>query len=289
MTVTEAPAPRAAAGGGLSGEEVVVAGFQRLLVAPTGTAAPDGIDAEYPAAWYDLGYTTEDGITFSFGLDTDTLMTSQSLDPVRMLTTGRPKTVAGSLRQFNRENLTLALGGGTWSGNAQDGFEFEPAPSSFIDERMVSVEFEDGNKKARFFGRRTMVSEAVEFTLVNTAGLVFPLTFTVLAAEPNTYWWQANAAMLGEADGGPAVPPNPTVTGVTPSTGDPDDTVALAGTNFAANMTVRFGSASATNVVRTSATAASCTVPAGTGSVAVEVTNPGALAPGTLPNGFTYN
>jgi len=286
MTVTEA-APRAATGG-LSGEEVVVAGFQRLLVAPTGTLPPAGIDTEYGTDWYDLGYTTEDGITFSFGLDTDTLMTSQSLDPVRMLTTGRPKTVAGSLRQFNKENLRLALGGGEWSGNAQDGFEFEPAPSSFIDERMVSVEFEDGAKKARFFGRRTMVSEAVEFTLVNTAGLVFPLTFTVLAAEPNTFWWQANAAMLGETDGGAAPPPNPTITSVTPDTGDPGDPVALAGTNFAANMTVRFGSASATNVVRTSATAATCTVPAGTGSVAVEVTNPGALAPGTLPNGFTY-
>jgi hypothetical protein len=200
MTVT-APAPRAATGG-LSGEEVVVAGFQRLLVAPVGTAAPDGIEDEYPAAWYDLGYTTEDGITFSFGLDTDTLMTSQSLDPVRMLTTARPKTVAGSLRQFNRETVTLALGGGSWSGDADDGFVFEPAPSSFIDERMVSVEFEDGAKKARFFGRRTMVSEAVEFTLVNTAGLVFPLTFTVLAAEPTTYWWQANAEMLGEGGAG---------------------------------------------------------------------------------------
>jgi hypothetical protein len=286
MTVTEAPAPRAA-NGGLSGEEVVVAGFQRLLVAPVGTAAPDGIAAEYPPAWYDLGYTTEDGITFSFGLDTDTLMTSQSLDPVRMLTTGRPKTVAGSLRQFNKENLTLALGGGTWSGDALDGFEFEPAPSSFIDERMVSVEFEDGNKKARFFGRRTMVSEAVEFTLVNTAGLVFPLTFTVLAAEPNTYWWQANAAMLGEA-GGPGAPPNPTLISVTPNTGEPGDTVALAGTNFAENMTVRFGAAAATAVVRISATAATCQVPAGSGTVAVEVTNPGAVAPGSLPGGFTY-
>ncbi len=286
MTITApAPAPQAATGG-LDGSQVRVAGFQRLLVAPTATAFPDDIDTEPEAAWIDLGYTTEDGIVFSFGLDTDDLMTSQSLDPVRKLTTARPKTVNGSLRQFNRETLTLALGGGTWT---EDGgtHEFHPAPSSYIDERALMVEFADGAAKARFCGRRTMVSEAVEFTLVNTAGLVFPLTFSVLAAEPDTYFWQTNAEMLGES--GPA-PLAPTVSAVTPNSGDPGDAVTLTGTNFAANLAVTFGGTAASSVVRQSPTSANCMVPAGTPGAAVDVvvTNPGAGFD-TLVGGFTYS
>ena len=99
MTVT-APAPTPPQGG-MDGNQIIVAGMQRILVAPVGTAPPDDIAEEPRADWTDLGYTTEDGIAFSFGLDTDDLMTSQSLDPVRKLTTARPKTVTASLRQFN--------------------------------------------------------------------------------------------------------------------------------------------------------------------------------------------
>jgi hypothetical protein len=288
MTIT-APAPMAATGG-LDGTQVVVAGFQRLLVAAVGSDFPEGIGTEPDADWTDLGYTTEDGITFSFGLDTDDLMTSQSLDPVRKLTTARPKTVAGSLRQFNRDTLTLALGGGTWTGDDDEGWEFHPALSSFIDERAVIVEFADGDKRARFCGRRTMVSEAVEFTLVNTAGVAFPLTFSVLAAEPDTFFWQTNGAMLGAGGGGgsPFPPADPTLSGVQPQEGEAGDTVALTGANFAANMTVTFGTTAATGVVRTSATAATCTVPAGEGTVDVVVMNPGAATPGRLADAFTY-
>jgi hypothetical protein len=190
---------------GLAPEEVTVAGFQRILVAPIGTDTPDNIEDDPDTDWVDLGYTTEDGIAFSFGLDTDDLMTSQSLDPIRKLTTARPKTVTASLRQLNRETLALALGGGTFN-DAGTGWEFDHAPSSYIDERAVMVEFEDGAKKVRFWSYRTMVSEAVEFTLVNTAGLVFPLTFSVLANDPFTYKWQGNLAALGEGGGGSGGP-----------------------------------------------------------------------------------
>jgi hypothetical protein len=181
MTTT-APNPRAA-DGGLAAEEIVVAGMQRIYVAPVGTTPPDEIDDD-PDGFYDLGYTTEDGLAVSFGKDTDDLQSSQSLDPVRKLVTAAPKTVTASLRQFNAETLTLALGGGKVEGD-DDSWTFEPAPPSFIDERALIIEGEDGDVRLRIIYFRVMVSEAVEFTLVNTAGLVFPLTFAVLAATPS--------------------------------------------------------------------------------------------------------
>ena len=181
MTTT-APSPRLASGG-LEPGEIVVAGMQRIYVAPVGTAMPATIDAAPAAAWHDLGYTTEDGLAVSFGKDTDDLQSSQSLDPVRKLVTAAPKTVTASLRQFNAETLTLALGGGAVTGD-DDAWTFTPAPPSFIDERALMIEGEDGDVQLRIMYARAMVSEAVEFSLVNTAGLVFPLTFAVLASDP---------------------------------------------------------------------------------------------------------
>ena len=183
MTTTDT---RAAAGGGLRPGDVVVAGMQRILVAPVGTAMPASIAAPPSAAWFDLGYTTEDGIAASFGKDTDDLMTSQSLDPVRKLVTGAPKTITASLRQVNSETLALAFGGGEYDGD-DDAWEFTPAPPSFIDERALIVEAEDGETTLRLMYYRTMVSEAVETSFVNTAGVVLPLTFSVLAFAPNTF------------------------------------------------------------------------------------------------------
>ena len=50
-----------------------------------------------------------------------------------------------------------------------------------------SIEAVDGDTEIRILYYRTMVTEAVEFTFVNTEGLVFPLTFSVLSHEPRTF------------------------------------------------------------------------------------------------------
>jgi hypothetical protein len=264
--------------GGLEASEVVVAGVQHILVAPPGSDVPDDIDEDLGATWYDLGYTTEDGIALSFGKDTDTVMSSQTLDPLRMLVTAAPKTITASLRQLNRETLKLALGGGNIEGDSK--WKFTPAPASFIDIRMVAIEAEDGSKRYRFIYYRAMVSEAVEFSFVNTAGVVLPLTFSVLANEPYTFELQADE---GDEDAAS----NPSLASVTPNTGEQGDSVALAGTNFVAGMSVTFGATAATAVAVTSPTAATCDVPAGAGAVAVTVTVTG-KPPASRPNAFTY-
>lgn len=266
------------ASGGLVGDEVFVAGEQYIYAAPIGTEIPDDVDDDLEADWVNLGYTTEDGLTISLGKDTDDLLTSQSLDPVRKLVTGAPKTIVAPLRQVNKHNLVLALGGGVITGDRS--WRFRPAPASFIDYRSVVVEGVDGAKRLRLVFYRCMVSEAVEFTLVNTASIIFPLTFSVLANEPYTF------EVFGDLEGETGSTPN--LASVTPDEGAAGDTVALAGTNFAVGMTVSFAAAAATNVERTSATAATCDVPAGTGTVDVIVRNPGVATPGTLANAFTY-
>ena len=81
----------------------------------------------------------------------------------------------------------------------------------------------------------------------------------------------------------------PTVTSVSPNNGPPagGTSVTITGTNFAAEATVTFGSAAATNVVVMSATQITATTPAGGGAVTVTVTSNGQS--GSLASGFIYN
>jgi uncharacterized protein YciI len=82
----------------------------------------------------------------------------------------------------------------------------------------------------------------------------------------------------------------PTVSSVSPNTGitTGGTSVTIAGTNFASGATVKFGSASATNVAVVSTTSITATTPAGAvGTVTVSVTVNGLT--GNLTNGFTYS
>ena len=81
----------------------------------------------------------------------------------------------------------------------------------------------------------------------------------------------------------------PTVSAVSPSSGSISGgtAVTITGTNFAAGATVKFGTATATNVVVTNSTTITATTPAGSaGAVTVTVTVSGQS--GSLTSGFTY-
>lgn len=83
--------------------------------------------------------------------------------------------------------------------------------------------------------------------------------------------------------------PAPTVTAVNVNTGPATGgtTVTVTGTGFLTGATVLFGSTLATNVTRLSATQIRCDTPAGTGAVAVTVTNTDGQS-GQLASAFTY-
>jgi len=123
----------------------------------------------------------------------------------------------------------------------------------------------------------TFVS-AAQLTCTTPAGTG---TVDVVVTNPDT--------LSGTLAAGFTYNPPPTVTSVTPSTGDQagGTSVTIGGSNFVATPTVTFGGVAATNVTFVSAAQLTCTTPAGTGTVNVVVTNPDTQS-GTLTGGFTY-
>jgi len=161
--------------------EVRVAGAGHVYVADAGTALPTTL-AAMSGSWIDLGYVTEDGVGFSFGRETTDLNAWQGTK-IRVLTTGDPASVNFALMQTSADILPVVFGGGEV---ASDGgvHTFTPADEGVNTERAMVIEFEDGDITYRYCLGRVQLEGAVDFTLVKSGALTYPLTFGVLDDDP---------------------------------------------------------------------------------------------------------
>ncbi len=100
---------------------------------------------------------------------------------------------------------------------------------------------------------------------------------------------QSSATSAADRYTYPAAGPAPTVTGVSPASGQPGDTVTVTGTGFApGTVFVSFGGNAATGVTVTSSTQLTAVAPAGTGAVDVIVTVNGVPSASSAADQFTY-
>jgi len=163
-------------------EEVRAFGTGHVYVADVGTAMPADIGATIPTSWIDLGYTDEQGPRFNFGRTVNEVPAWQSYDPVRVLITAVPKTVAFDLLQTNKHTLQLALGGGDVTEGAPFEFSYEPPDESFVDERALIITGEDGDYTYRFCFHKVLNQSGVEFPFVRGAPTKLAIEVKVLAA-----------------------------------------------------------------------------------------------------------
>jgi hypothetical protein len=185
----------------LESSEVVVGLTGHIYRAPVGTAFPTNIStAVNDALWTELGYVTEDGVTFNFGREVQEIMAWQSFDPLRVIPTAIPKTIAWVPRQLNQNTFATAMGGGTWSEGTPGNYEYEPPDESDVDEFALIVEFADGDQNYRFCYRKVMNQEGVEFVVNRQDSINLSTSVKVLAADAGAkpFIFQTDDANLGE-------------------------------------------------------------------------------------------
>lgn len=146
------------------------------------------------------------------------------------------------------------------------------------------------------FYRATGSCPAGSYTRLGTSPMSLSCSYTDTSVSPGTtYCYVATELNSLNQESGysntaqAVVPGLPTVTGVAPPTGAAagGTSVTITGTNFVSGATVTFGGVAAISVVFVSSTSITATTPAGTGAVAVIVTNPDG-SNGSLANAFTY-
>lgn len=165
----------------LDSGDIRVAGMAHIYLAPVGTAFPVW---ETPPAdpWVELGYVTTDGITATYGREVNEIYAMQAADPVRVISTRTPKQIAFEMMQQGRDQLLLALGGGTYNleGAETDVYRYTPPDASANDERAMLLEMIDGLHIYRWEYSRVQNREGVEQTLVREDATTFPVTMQIL-------------------------------------------------------------------------------------------------------------
>jgi hypothetical protein len=162
-------------------DEIRVGANGAVRAAPLGTAIPATPIASPAAGWVDLGLVSEDGVSFKDARTLKEISVWQMFYTARRIITGRDLTVKFVLRQWNRDTVPLAFGGGsvTTTAGPPAHYTYEPPDPEVIDERMLMVDWLDGDHDYRLILRRGMVTEDVETKLVRTDPADLPITFGV--------------------------------------------------------------------------------------------------------------
>jgi hypothetical protein len=181
----------------LQAQNVVVAGTGNVYAAPENTALPNDLVTPLPAAWLDLGYVSDDGVQFTFSREQEDINAWQSAEPVRVLTTSEPKTIAFDLLEFDRTTILLAFRGGSISG-ASAPFTYNPPTAGVDDVRAMVIDGKDGVYTFRFCFPRVSMSGDVAFQLLRTDAVKPTFEFSVLASSTP---WKIISDLPGWATG----------------------------------------------------------------------------------------
>jgi hypothetical protein len=163
--------------------EVRIAGNGGLYVAPVGTALPTDPTEALNAAFIELGYSSEDGVTMTPARTIEKIKAWQSRQPVRTSVTEESITISTSLMQWNESTIAMFFGGGSVATDAGPPvtYTYTPPAAGEIDERALVLEWIDGEYTYRLVSERAAASELGEVQLTSTAAAMLPITLELLA------------------------------------------------------------------------------------------------------------
>jgi hypothetical protein len=162
----------------LDASEVVVGANGRVLVAPADSATFPEDMSSMGAEWVEVGYVSEDGVTFTAGQEIEDIMAWQSFYAIRKVVTGKTVSVEFAMRQWNEDTVVFAFGGGEVT-RAAGVATYVPAEPGDLDERAVCVEWEDGADTYRLVLPRGIVTGEVSSNVTRSAAADLPVSFEI--------------------------------------------------------------------------------------------------------------
>jgi hypothetical protein len=176
----------------IDSDELVVAADASVYVAPVGTTGPADITSDLDEDFVNLGYTSEDGIEMTPGVDINEVRAHQALYAIRRIVTGRSLDFGFTLLQWNGETMKLAFGGGTVTEEEAPSagppatlglYKYVPPAPEDIDFRALVLAWQDGTKSYRLHVPKAMVTDTSSITLARSDAAGIPLTFSVVATD----------------------------------------------------------------------------------------------------------
>lgn len=178
--------------------ELVVAAGGKIQVAPFGTTLPTNVSTTLNAAFVELGYVSDQGVTFTATPTVVDIGSWQTMTAIRRIVTARTLTAACQAQQWNQETVALAFGGGTWTMAPAGTYNYvPPADGDALSDYSVVIDVNDGTKDLRWVLKRVNITDAVTVNLVNNAAALLPLTFSALTPDGDTTAWYFSSSAAG--------------------------------------------------------------------------------------------
>jgi len=151
---------------------------------------PEDLDTSLDAAFSEVGYASTDGVTFTKSEETEDIEVWQSKTAVRKIVTKRDFSAATSLVQWNRQNVSLAMGGGEWTEPKPGVYRFDP-PKDYdaLTDWVAVIETVDGERVDRYVIEKCNITGDVETQAVANAAQMLPLTLSALTPDGKDKPW----------------------------------------------------------------------------------------------------
>jgi hypothetical protein len=144
--------------------------------------APPATPGTAPATgWKELGYTTEDGATFTSDQTVTGVMAWQALGAIRNLVTDAPLSIKFTCIELTPWVVELAFGGGSVDGTTS---KYTPPDPSVLSTKAVLVRSMDGTAVWDWYFPRTQLQASRDINLQRIQETRLPIEMGVLWATP---------------------------------------------------------------------------------------------------------
>lgn len=171
--------------------ETRVAGTGSIYIAAyadVSSALPTAHNSTLDAAFVELGYTDEDGVTFRDEPTIERKGAWQSFYPVRILETARMAVASFMLEQWNTDALRASTGGGTVA-TAGTGRKFTPHAAGTVTEWTLVIDITDGTITERYVVPKCIAVNAFETQLTRTELAKLPVELEALGEDGVDPWY----------------------------------------------------------------------------------------------------
>ncbi|MFF3928561.1 phage tail tube protein [Streptomyces hirsutus] len=164
-----------------------------IFMAPKGTTAPVDLDTGWAAAWVDLGFMSDDGVSMEYSTDVEDINAWQSLSPVRRILTSVDMTLGFTAIELKARTITAYFPGATItnvSGAIQRlDIPAAPGPAEFA----FGLEWVDGTIKNRLVIPRGEITDRGAISLGRSAAIGLEMTVSAYASSaPEIATWLSN-------------------------------------------------------------------------------------------------
>lgn len=165
-------------------KEILIAPGADVFVAEVGSAFPDDPTESVGEEFTELGFISEDGAKFNYGITIGEVKAAQRRLAVRRFVTEEEVLAGFSLEQFNSTNWALAFGGGEFVESKPGIFTYDfPGGDEALNEKALLLRWKDGDRNYQLGIERGNVTEGVEVGLKRSEAAMIPISFKALGGE----------------------------------------------------------------------------------------------------------